>query len=451
MKAWLKNVALPAASLGLLYSLAAPSGSAFAQAAAPAAPAPAAPAAAPAAPAAEAPPQILGFDFTGYIDVGYTDFTTGKGTFFPPAMPGVAGTGAHARTFDWENGVASIQNIDLQLQRTPDSGLGGLIDLSIGKDADTIHSYGVADKNKGPYSSDVAADGTKPAITDWDPTQLYVYYGMGSVSFILGKYATHAGQEVIKSRDDTNFSRSILFGFAIPFTNTGLRASWKASDTLTLLLGANEGWDTVTDANNGATGEFDWEWTPGKAFSFFGTYLNGSQRVAYYPDTCAPGSSACFKKFPVGTRSLIDLIFTYNATDALSFVLNYDDGSQDKVAKSLFNPAKTGTGTATWSGGALYVNYTVNDDWRASLRGESFSDPQNYRTVAEQAGKTTGPTWTEGTLTVAYMGIKKTELRAEVRSDSADQKIFADAKGDLAPSKAINSMTSVALEAIYKF
>jgi hypothetical protein len=436
MKSWLKTVSLPAASLGLLCALAALPGSAFAQTAAPAPMAPMPPQMAmpnPPAPAAEPPPQILGFDFTGYADAGYTSFSTGKGTF---------NNRGHARVFDWENGVASIQNVDLQLQKTPDAGFGGLIDLSIGKDADTIHSYGTVDQNKGPYFSDVSADPAhpKPAQSYFDATQLYAYYGFGSVNLLLGKYATHAGQEVIKSRDDSNFSRSILFGFAIPFTHTGVRATIKAGDTLSLLVGANEGWDTVSDANGGATGEFDWEWAPNKMFSFFGTYLNGQQRVAgYYPKATLDAS-------PKATRQLVDLVFTVNASDALSFVLNYDSGSQDKV-KDLASTSN-GTKVGTWSGAALYANYTVNDDWRLSARGESFSDPDNYRLAVNlDPGKTKGATWSEGTVTVAYMGIKKTEIRAEVRSDSADQKIFSDAKGE----KAINSMMSVGLEAIYKF
>jgi hypothetical protein len=421
MKAWLKTIVVPSVTLGLMCALAATG------AVAQTAPAPAAPA--PAAPAAEPPPQILGFDFTGYADVGFTDFTTGKGTF---------SNRGHARVFDWENGAVSVQNIDLQLQKAPEAGFGGLIDFSIGKDADTLHSYGTVNKDKGPYGADVAADGTKPAQTYFDPTQLYGTYTKGAFSVLFGKYATHAGQEVIKSRDDSNFSRSILFGYAIPFTHTGARASYKASDTLTLMLGANEGWDTITDKNGGSTAEFDWEWSPSKAFSFFGTYLNGQERITSYPQTAYDAS----KK---GTRSLIDLIFTYNASDALQFVLNYDSGSQDKV--DLSGIGKSTSASATWSGAALYANYTVNDDWRVSARGESFSDADGYRTGVIESGKTKGPTWTEFTATVAYMAIKKTEIRVELRSDAADQKIFSDAKGE----KAIDSMMSLGLEAIYKF
>jgi len=423
MNKWLRIFTPALVSRGALVALLALNGAAFAQQA----PAPAAPAAA--APAAEAPPQFLGMDFTSFADVGYSNFMTGKGTFFSP------GVGAHARTFDWETGAVSIQNIDLQLQKTPESGFGGLIDITLGKDAATIASYGLIDKKKGPYFADVAADGTAPTQQYYDLTQAYLYYGMGSASVVLGKFATHHGQEVIKSRDDSNFSRSILFGFAIPFSHTGLRASYKPSDTLVLMAGGSEGWDTVTDKNKDVTGEFGWEWSPAKAFSFFGTYMSGKEKLVNYPQAAFDADST------TATRSLLDLVITYNASDSLTFILNYDNGSQDKG--SVVNPGKT----AAWSGAALYVNYGINDDWRVSVRGESFSDTDGFRTGAIEPGKTTGPTWSEGTLTLAYLGIKKIELRGELRSDSADQKIFSDAKGE----KAIDSMMSLGLEALYKF
>jgi hypothetical protein len=441
MKAWLKNLSLPAASLGLLYALAGLPGLAMAEAAEPAAPAPMAPMppqmAMPQPAPTPAPPQVMGMDFTGYVDVGVEHFTTGRGKFAATTPDGK--NFANARTFDFANDQPTLQNLSLRLNKVPDSGFGGMIDLTLGQDADTIAAYGTIDTKKGP------AGGANQMA---DVTQLFAYYGFGSGSVILGKYVTHAGQEVITSRDDTNYSRSILFGFAIPFTHTGVRANYKASDTLNLMLGANEGWDTVT-GDNGTAGEFDGEWAPSKRFSLFWTYLSGDQQTNYY----AVDSSGKVGLSKVkGNRSLVDLVFTLNATDALSLVLNYDGGSQDKVTK-----LDGKTGTDTWSGAAFYINYGINDDWRTSIRAESFTDSDGYR-VPVESGKTKGPTWSEGTLTVAFMGIKNTEIRGEVRSDTADQKIFVDDSSSSKPPsnggtklKAIDTMTSVGLEVLYKF
>jgi hypothetical protein len=426
MKPWLKTIVLPAASLGLLCALTGLSGSAFAQTAAPAAPA--APAAAPAGP--PPPPQVMGMDFTGYVDVGLQSFSTGTGQFQTTTLDGK--NWAHARTFDFANDTPQLQNVSLRLNKAPDAGFGGIIDLTLGADADTVAAYGTIDKKKGPGGG---------ADQFFDITQLYAYYGFAWGNVIVGKYATHAGQEVITSRDDTNFSRSVLFGFAIPFTHLGARATYKASDTLNLLLGANEGWDIITSDNGGLTTEFDWEWTASKAFSFFGTYLSGDSQTAYYTSS---GKVSGVK----GTRSLVDLLFTYNASDALSFVLNYDSGSQAKGTA-------TG-GTATWSGEAIYANYTINDNWRASGRYESFDDADNYRVGGVLDAGKTGVTWSEATATVAYMGFANTEIRGEFRTDSADSKIFLDSSSPKTPTdsgtvKGVNSMTSLGVEVIYKF
>jgi Putative beta-barrel porin-2, OmpL-like. bbp2 len=434
MNAWLKAILLPIACLGLICGVGGAQGSAEAQTAAPAAPAPAAEA----APAAPAPPQVMGMDFTGYVDVGLQSYSTGQGKFDSTTPNGKQF--ANARTFDFANDQVQLQNVSLRLNKTPDVGFGGMIDLTLGQDADTIAAYGTIDKHKGPAGG---------ANQEYDITQLYGYYGFNSkLSAIFGKYATHAGQEVITSRDDTNFSRSILFGYAIPFTHTGVRATYKASDSLNLLLGANEGWDIVTSDNNGTTLEFDWEWTASKQFSFFGTYLSGNQQTSYYVQN---SSGTVGLSGVTGNRTLVDLLFTYNATDALSFVLNYDSGSQGNVDLSAIG--KSSSATATWNGTALYANYGINDNWRTSVRAESFSDPDGYRTTIA-TGKTTGPTWTEGTVTVAFMGFKNTEIRGEVRSDNADQKIFLDGSVTSKPpttKPAIDSMTSIGAEVIYKF
>jgi len=80
-----------------------------------------------------------------------------------------------------------------------------------------------------------------------DPYQLYLHViapvGNG-IDFYAGKFVTLAGYEVIEARNDPNISRSILFGFAIPFTHTGIRSHY-AAGPLDFYLGMNDGWDTV--------------------------------------------------------------------------------------------------------------------------------------------------------------------------------------------------------------
>ncbi len=66
---------------------------------------------------------------------------------------------------------------------------------------------------------------------NFDIPEMYVSYiaplGKG-LRFDAGKFATHMGSEVIGGYDGYNdeFSRSFLFGFGVPFTNTGVKATY---------------------------------------------------------------------------------------------------------------------------------------------------------------------------------------------------------------------------------
>jgi putative OmpL-like beta-barrel porin-2 len=363
-------------------------------------PAAAAPDAAPPAP----PPvfSIGGFDLTGHIDAAY-EHLSGSGKFV---------SGANDRVFDFKHDSAMFHALDLQLAKTPDSGFGGLLDVTAGKDADTIASYGTIDKNKGPANG---------ANHYFDVTQAYLYYGAAPFNVIAGKYVTLAGAEVIKSDGDTNYSRSILFGYAIPFTHTGVRATWKVSDTLSLIGGVNQGWDAVEDPNSDKTVELGVTFAPSKTVSLAASYYGGKELVTNYP-----------KSDLNGMRNLFDAVGTFNLTDALALVLNYDYGDQDKAGAD--------GGKAKWQGIAAYLNYQLSEQWRVSARGEYFDDKDGYRTGVVQK-------WKEGTLTLAYMPAKPWEARAEVRRDKSDRAAFLKSDG-IAPT---DRQTSFGLEVLYKF
>ncbi len=47
----------------------------------------------------------------------------------------------------------------------------------------------------------------------------------------FGKFVTSAGAEVIESKDNWNYSRSLLFAYAVPYFHFGLRSSLPVSKT----------------------------------------------------------------------------------------------------------------------------------------------------------------------------------------------------------------------------
>ena len=346
--------------------------------------------------------SIGGFDLTGHLDVAYSHLS-GFGKFV---------SGANDRVFDIKRSDAIFHALDLQLAKTPDNGFGGLLDVTAGKDADTIAAYGTIDKDKGPANG---------ANHYFDVTQAYLHYGAAPLTIIAGKYVTLAGAEVIKSDGDTNYSRSILFGYAIPFTHTGVRATWKTSDSLSLIAGVNQGWDAVEDPNSDKTVELGATFTPSKEMSFAAVYYGGRELVTNYPKSAANGM-----------RNLVDVVGTFTLSEQWTLILNYDYGTQDKAGL-------TG-GKAKWQGLAGYLNYQLNDQWRLSLRGEYFDDKDGYRTGVVQK-------WKEGTITVAYMPVKALELRLEGRADKSDVPAFLDSNGVTSKDK----QNSVGVEILYKF
>ena len=377
--------------------------------------------------AAETPPiySIWGFDLTGYVDVGYTRLS-GRGAFnVTPGGPAVT-TGGPDRVFDYRRRGLDLHQVAFTLANQPKEGFGGLLNLTVGRDADVIAAY-----KTGPSRGDGCNLATGQSSTGtcrktgYDFTQVFAQYATGPATFIIGKYVTIAGAEVINSTANSNFSRSILFGYAIPFTHTGMRLSYAASDTFTLIGGVNNGWDDLKDTNSGKTIELGASYAPTKELSIGGQVYSGKERVGGLVNTG-----------PEGTRSLFDAVATFNATDKLTFILNYDYGTQANAA----SVTATGASRAKWSGWAGYANYQIDENWKLSLRGEYFDDRDGYRTGIAQK-------WKEATLTVGYTPIKNLELRGEIRGDRSSVLAFVKSE-NVSASK---SQRSVGLEAIYKF
>ena len=329
-----------------------------------------------------------GVSLSGDIDVSYSKLS-GTGTFT---------SGTNDRVFDYAPSSFILQAIDLTVAKLPAEGAGGLVDITMGKDASAIASTGTS---LGPTQT-------------FDITQAYGQYASGAMTVIAGKFVTMSGAEVIKTTGDTNFSRSILFGYAIPFAHTGVRATYKVSDAVSLVGGVNNGWDQATDTNSQKTIELGAMLNPAKSFALSAMVYSGAE----------PGAA-------IGTRNLLDLVATFTVSDSLNFVLNYDNGSQ--------NNAITVGSKAKWNGLAAYANYQISDPWRVSVRLETFKDTNGYRTGVVQ-------TWKEATLTVGYAVSKSTELRGEIRKDTSDKAAFAFSDGI-----ARKAQSSLGLEAIYKF
>ena len=348
--------------------------------------------------------QVLdasGISVNGYIDAGYNWANRDIEAGFANGV-----TGAVPRVFDNQNNSFSLHQFGLTVAKQPKEGFGGLVNLTIGKDAEVIHAF--------PETGNTST---------FDMTQAYLSYSQGALTMIGGKFTTLAGTEVIASTGNNNISRSILFG-AVPFTHTGVRASFAPSDTITLYGGLNNGWDQLQDANRPKTLELGATFNPMKPLTMTLSGYFGSE------PTLGGGNAE---------RDLVDFVVNYIATNSLSL-----GGEFLMVKQDDFAP---GQGSGKYQGLAFYGTAQLNQLWRVSARAEYFDDKNGFHFgTSNGAGGQQPVKYYEGTLTLAYLPTKDVELRTEVRGDKADQNVYIDSNGSTK-----KTLMTFGLQGLYKF
>lgn len=338
--------------------------------------------------------EAAGFSIGGYIDTSY-DYLDGDGVF----TSGVAN-----RVFESEPTGFNLHQAALIISKLPTEGVGGLVNITAGDDADIIAASGTGGAQ---YAGD----------DNFDVTQAYLYYATGSVTVMAGKFVTMSGAEVINSTANANASRSILFGYAIPFGHTGVRTTFKVSDNLTLVAGVNNGWDQQSDLNTQKTAEL---------CALFSSKSFALAAVAYVGQE--PTATAGVND----DRTLVDVVASVNLGDSVTVVLNGDWGEQKNV-----DGLDTGN-DAGWSGVAGYVNVKFSDTLAGSLRAEQFDDEDGYRTGVVQK-------WSEVTANLNFTVGDNLNILPEIRLDSSDVDSFVNG-ADFEDSQ-LGGM----VKAIYKF
>ena len=239
-------------------------------------------------------------------------------------------------------------------------------------------------------------------VAQFDLQQVFASYiaPLGSgLRFDVGKYVTHLGYEVIEGYDgyNDNYSRSILFGYAIPFTHTGVKASYAFSSKVAAMVEVVNGWDLVRDNNRSKSVGAQLTLTPLTPLSLLVNWIGG-------PELANDNHT---------NRNVFDIVATLKPTSALTLGVNGDYGVEDGTSR--VNPGSN----ATWKGVAGYATIAVTNKLSVGLRGETFHDDGGTR-----LGTDAKATLTEGTLTPAYKFTEHVVLRGEVRFDKANQPIL---------------------------
>jgi hypothetical protein len=240
-------------------------------------------------------------------------------------------------------------------------------------------------------------------VAQFDLQQAFVSYiapiGSG-LRFDVGKYITHMGYEVIEGYDgyNDNYSRSILFGYTIPFTHTGVKASYAFSSKVAAMVGVVNGWDLVGDNNRSKSLAASLTLIPVAPLSVLLNWIGG-------PEIAGDNHT---------NRSVFDVVAILKPTKTLTLGVNGDYGTEDGT--SAVNPGSD----ATWKGIAGYATLALTDKFSVALRGETLSDDDGVR-----LGTGNRTTLSEVTFTPAYKLTDHVVLRGEVRYDKANQPILS--------------------------
>ncbi|MGA2673150.1 MAG: porin [Terracidiphilus sp.] len=202
----------------------------------------------------------------------------------------------------------------------------------------------------------------------------------------FGKFVTSAGAEVIESKDNWNYSRSLLFAYAIPYFHLGLRSSVPLSKTETVGLQVVNGWNNVTKTNGGAT------------IGLTSAYVKPKYtwNLNYYTGPENPNTQK-------GYRNLIDTTLLLTPNAKFNAYINYDYGqNRDALVAANAALAHDDNLLNRWQGVALAARQQVTANSALAGRFEYFDDYQGFATGSKQDVKEFTGTyeykWPEGLL-----------------------------------------------------
>jgi len=211
----------------------------------------------------------------------------------------------------------------------------------------------------------------------------------------FGKFVTSAGAEVIESKDNWNYSRSLLFSWAIPYFHFGGRASLPVSKTETLGLQVVNGWNNVTKTNGAVT------------VGLTSAYVKPKYtwNVNYYvgPENANTAN---------GIRNLIDTTILLTPPGKFNAYINYDYGQNRDAIEAQGNKILN-----RWQGVAVAAHEQTTAKTALSARGEWFDDYQGFETGTAQQLK-------EVTATYEYKWVEGLLARVEYRGDFSNVASF---------------------------
>ena len=327
-------------------------------------------------PAASASPwSVAGIDFSGLID-GYYNFNANH--------PPTSSNGNQLRNFDYDANTFSLNMAKLTISHDP-APVGFRLDLGFGKAFNQI------------LSSEPDFKHLEQAYVAWKPT------GGKGFEADFGEFVTSSGAEVIETKDNWNYSRSLLFSLAIPYYHVGLRTSMPITKSFIGGVQIVNGWNNFSDNNSG------------KTIGLTGSYSKPkfTLNMNYY---VGPENNKTNK----GYRNLMDTTLLLTPVSKFSAYINYDYGQNRNAAAidDSANPRYETTTLSHWQGVATAVRYQATKKIAFTSRFEYYKDESGFTTGLAQ-------NLNEVTLTGEYRIPEGLLARIEYRRDNSDQLFFA--------------------------
>jgi Putative beta-barrel porin-2, OmpL-like. bbp2 len=320
-------------------------------------------------------PLFAGASVSGFVD-----------TYYAYNLNQPASQTNTLRSFDARSNEFALNLIELNLDKPPDptnSRLGYHLGLGFGQAMNAINATDPAGLGFAQYLKEAYISYLAPV-------------GKG-LQVDVGKFVTPHGAEVIETKDNFNYSRGLLFSYAIPYYHYGARAKYTFSDKYSVTGFLVNGWNNIYDNNTGKTFGVTFGWNPTKKLSIAQGYMAG-------PETA--GTNAHW-------RQLSDTVVTYSPTSRLTTMFNIDYGRGDHI---------TGIPTEVfWSGIAAYVKYAFNERYALATRYEYYNDHDGFTTgTAQHLNEFTG--------TFERIVAHHLVTRLEFRHDMSNRPVFTKAK-----------------------
>lgn len=280
------------------------------------------------------------------------------------------------------------------------------------------------------------------------------------LTITVGKFVTPMGAEVIESNANWNYTRGLLFDYAIPFFHFGANAKYAFNSKWALTGYLVNGWNNtniahdVSGGSSGLTYGASLAFTPTAKWSVTENYFAGPV-VDFYP-TESPNLTVN------DWKQISDTVIGYTPNTKWAFQVNGDYGfgprSYTYGACSTGSTGVTGDATVqpeasiaycptspteTWWGAAGYAKYTLSPKTNFAARYEYYEDPNGYTGLLfgdhGHAQEVTG--------TYSYNLTSALLVRGEYRYDFAGVPIFATGSD----SRFVKEQNTAYISFVYSF